>query len=116
MSRKVRYLKIFVICALGFFYAPAFLLPIFAFNESQVIAFPIEGLSLRWFQALWSEETLHEALKNSLFVAVTASILGTLLGVLTARANSRYDFFGKKPSLSFILIPFLIALYALVWI
>ncbi len=108
MSRKVRYLKIFVICALGFFYAPAFLLPIFAFNESQVIAFPIEGLSLRWFQALWSEETLHEALKNSLFVAVTASILGTLLGVLTARANSRYDFFGKKPSLSFILIPLVI--------
>ena len=108
MSRNAKYLRIFVICALGFFYAPAFLLPIFAFNESQVIAFPIEGFSFRWFQALLSEETLHQALKNSLFVAVTASLFGTLLGILTARANSRYDFLGKRPSLSFILIPLVI--------
>ena len=108
MSQGRKYLRVFVIVALVFFYAPALLLPIFAFNQSQVIAFPIEGFSLRWFEALLSEQTLHAALKNSLFVAITASVLGTLLGVLTARANSRYEFFGKKPSLSFILIPLVI--------
>ena len=97
MSKNGKYLRLFVIMALFFFYAPALLLPIFAFNQSQVIAFPIEGFSLRWFVALISEQTLHAALKNSLFVAVTSSFLGTLLGMLTARANSRYDFFGKKP-------------------
>ena len=41
-------------------------------------------------------------------MAITASTLGTLLGVLTARANSRYEFFGKKPSLSLILVPLVI--------
>ena len=108
MSKTGRYLRLFVIAALLFFYAPAFLLPIFAFNQSQVIAFPVEGFSLRWFEALFLEKTLQAALKNSVFVAVAASFLGTLLGVFTARANSRYDFFGKKPSLSFILVPLVI--------
>lgn len=108
MLKNGKYLRFFVIIALIFFYAPALLLPIFAFNQSQVIAFPIEGFSLRWFEALVTEKTLHGALKNSLFVAVTASIFGTVLGVLTARANSRYEFFGKKPTLSFILVPLVI--------
>ncbi len=108
MRSKVKYLKLFVVCALVFFYAPALLLPIFAFNESQVISFPIEGLSFRWFRALLKEQTLHNALVNSLVVALAASFSGTVFGVLTARANSRYDFLGKKSSLSFILIPLFI--------
>jgi spermidine/putrescine transport system permease protein len=108
MSKNAKYLRLFVIVALVFFYAPALLLPIFAFNESQVISFPVEGFSLRWFEALLSEKTLHSALKNSLFVAITASFLGTVLGVLIARATSRYDFFGKKPTLSFLLVPLVI--------
>ena len=108
MSKNGKYLRLFVIVALVFFYAPALLLPIFAFNESQVISFPVEGFSLRWFEALLSEKTLHSALKNSLFVAIASSVLGTVLGVLIARANSRYDFLGKKPSLSFLLVPLVI--------
>ena len=108
MSKNGKYLRLFVIVALVFFYAPALLLPIFAFNESQVISFPVEGFSLRWFEALLSEKTLHSALKNSLFVAIMSSFLGTVLGVLIARATSRYDFFGKKPTLSFLLVPLVI--------
>ena len=108
MLKNGKYLRLYVIGALIFFYSPAFLLPIFAFNQSQVISFPLGGFSLRWFEALLSEKTLHSALRNSLFVAITASILGTLLGVLIARANSRYDFFGKKPVLSFLLVPLVI--------
>ena len=63
---------------------------------------------MRWFEALLSEKTLHSALKNSLFVAIMSSFLGTVLGVLIARATSRYDFFGKKPTLSFLLVPLVI--------
>jgi spermidine/putrescine transport system permease protein len=37
-----------------------------------------------------------------------SSFLGTVLGVLIARATSRYDFFGKKPTLSFLLVPLVI--------
>ena len=108
MLNNKNFLKLFVLIALIFFYSPALLLPIFAFNESQIISFPVEGFSLRWFEVLLSEKTLHGALKNSLFVALSSAAFGTFLGVLTARANSRYEFFGKKPTLSFILMPLVI--------
>ncbi|MEZ7812905.1 MAG: ABC transporter permease [Paracoccaceae bacterium] len=108
MSKNAKYLRIFVIICLIFFYGPAILLPLFAFNASQVISFPLEGFTLHWFSALLSEKTLHGALWNSLFVATSASIFGTGLGVLTARAQSRYEFLGKKPSLLFVLAPLVI--------
>ena len=85
MSQNGKYLHFFVILALVFFYAPALLLPIFAFNQSQVIAFPIEGFSLRWFEALLSERTLHAALKNSLLLE---PILNRSLSLKTHLGNN----------------------------
>jgi len=100
-----RYLVIFVAVYLIFLYAPVVLLPIFAFNDSAIIAFPIKGFTLGWFEGLLHENMLFVALKNSLIVAVSASILSTCLGVLAARAAARYDFLGKKPMMSFLMLP-----------
>ena len=105
MSRSTKYLKIFAFLYLIFLYAPALLLPIFSFNASQIIAFPLTGFSTHWFETLLYQKTLHEALKNSLIVAVSASILATVLGVLASRSTTRYDFRGKQVSLTFILAP-----------
>ena len=105
MSRSTKYLKIFAYTYLIFLYAPALLLPLFSFNASQIIAFPLSGFTTNWFENLLYQETLHEALKNSLIVAVSSSILGTILGVLASRSATRYDFTGKQISLTFILAP-----------
>lgn len=105
MSRSTKYLKIFAYTYLIFLYAPALLLPLFSFNASQIIAFPLSGFTTNWFENLLYQETLHEALKNSLIVAVSSSILATILGVLASRAATRYDFTGKQISLTFILAP-----------
>ena len=105
MSQSSKYLKIFAFTYLIFLYAPALLLPIFSFNSSQIIAFPLTGFSTHWFKTLFYQETLHEALKNSLIIAVASSCLGTILGVFAARATTRYDFSGKQITLTFILAP-----------
>ncbi|MDB3948903.1 ABC transporter permease, partial [Paracoccaceae bacterium] len=105
MSHSSKYLKIFAFTYLIFLYAPALLLPIFSFNSSQIIAFPLTGFSTHWFKTLFYQETLHEALKNSLIIAVASSCLGTILGVFAARATTRYDFSGKQITLTFILAP-----------
>ena len=68
MGRSGKFLKIFAVTYLIFLYAPALLLPIFSFNSSQIIAFPLSGFTTGWFKALLYQETLHEALKNSLIV------------------------------------------------
>jgi spermidine/putrescine transport system permease protein len=98
-------LRVYVILYLGFLYAPIALLPIFAFNESQIIAFPLSGFSTRWFEELLTIEALHDSVLNSLFIAVTTAILATLLGICAARASARHAFPGKGPILGFIMLP-----------
>ena len=105
MSRSSKFLKVFAVTYLIFLYAPALLLPIFSFNSSQIIAFPLSGFTTDWFKALLYQETLHEALTNSLIVAASSSIFATILGTLAARSSSRYNFRGKQFSLTFIMAP-----------
>jgi spermidine/putrescine transport system permease protein len=103
--RAPRSFTVFVGLYLLFLYAPVMLLPIFAFNDSAVIAFPLKGFTFGWFAGLANESTLFVALKNSLIVAVSSAVLSTCLGVLAARAAARYEFFGKKPIMSFLMLP-----------
>ena len=105
MSRSSKLLKLFAYTYLTFLYAPALLLPIFSFNKSQIIAFPLTGFSTQWFETLMYQDTLHEALKNSLIVAISSSVLATILGILASRSATRYDFNGKQIFLTFILAP-----------
>ena len=98
-------LKMFAISYLIFLYAPALLLPIFSFNSSQIISFPLSGFTTKWFRELLYQETLHEALRNSLIVAVASSTFATILGTLASRSTSRYNFHGKQVTLTFILAP-----------
>ena len=105
MTRQPRALLIFVIAYLGFLYAPVILLPIFAFNDSAIIAFPLSGFTTDWFSWLMGDESLFRALKNSLIIAVTASIISTIFGVLTARAMARHQFLGKQSMFGLIMAP-----------
>ena len=98
-------LSVFVVIYLVFLYAPIFLLPIFAFNDSAVIAFPLSGFTLHWFKELWGEDVLFRAATNSLIIAVSTAILSTCFGVLTARAMARHQFIGKKPIFGLIMAP-----------
>jgi spermidine/putrescine transport system permease protein len=98
-------LRAYAIAFLAFLYAPILLLPVFAFNDGTVIAFPLDGFTTRWFAELGRNAELHRALLNSLFVAVTASAVSVLLGIAAARANVRYRFPGKAAALGLVMLP-----------
>jgi spermidine/putrescine transport system permease protein len=98
-------LRVYTLVYLVFLYAPILLLPLFAFNDSEIIAFPLSSFTTRWFTELTTVGALHDAVLTSLFIAVTTAILSTLLGVCAARAAARYDFPGKRPVLGFIMLP-----------
>ncbi len=98
-------LKIYTICYLIFLYAPILLLPLFAFNNSKVIAFPLSGFTTQWFVQMWNDETLWKALKNSMIVASSAAIISTTFGVFAARASTRFNFPGKGGILGLIMLP-----------
>ncbi|SMX35190.1 ABC transporter permease [Actibacterium lipolyticum] len=102
---KGGWLKIYAIGYLLFLYAPIILLPIFAFNDATIIAFPLKGFTTQWFSELATIPALHSAVLNSLLIAVTTAVVSTVLGVCAARAAARYQFPGKKGIMGAIMLP-----------
>ena len=98
-------LRSYTVAYLVFLYAPIILLPIFAFNDSTIIAFPLAGFTTQWFSALLEEPALQKAVGTSLKIAVIVSLVSTALGVFAARAGTRYRFPGKSAMLGFIMLP-----------
>lgn len=97
--------RIYAIAYLIFLYAPIALLPLFAFNDATVIAFPLSGFSTKWFSALVDNPPLHLAVRNSLIIAVSTAILATTLGICAARASTRYNFPYKTGIMGLIMLP-----------
>ena len=102
---KGGWLRIYAVGYLIFLYAPILLLPLFAFNDSTIIAFPLDSFTTKWFAELTTVSALHDALWNSLFIAVTSAILATTLGMFAARASTRYRFPGKAGIMGLIMLP-----------
>lgn len=98
-------LRAYTIMYLIFLYAPIALLPLFAFNESSVIAFPLSGFSAKWFSAMWNDTQLFRALQNSIIVSGSTAIIATCLGILAARAGTRYAFPFKSGIMGMIMLP-----------
>ncbi|MEQ9260051.1 MAG: ABC transporter permease [Roseovarius sp.] len=105
MTKRGGWLKPYAILTLAFLYAPVLLLPVFAFNDAAIIAFPLKGFTTKNFEQLWEATTLHTAVLNSLGVAAASAVLATALGTCAARAAARYNFPLKKPLMGFIMLP-----------
>lgn len=105
MIRRFNWLVPYAAGFLAFLYAPALLLPVFAVNDSSVVAFPLKGLTLDWFRLLLDSAALHSAALNSVAVAASASVGSTILGLGAARAIARHRFALKKGIIGFIMIP-----------
>ena len=104
-SKPPKSLLTYAVLYLIFLYAPVILLPLFAFNDSAIIALPLSGFTFHWFGLLWDTTALHEALYNSLLIAVVTAIGSTTLGIFAARAAARYEFPGKRGIVGFIMVP-----------
>lgn len=98
-------LRLYALAFLAFLYAPIVLLPVFAFNDGTVIAFPLDGFTTRWFAGLAEKPALIAALSNSLLVAGSAAVLSTALGLLAARAATRHRFPAKPAIMGLIMTP-----------
>jgi len=77
-------------------YLPIVFIPLFSFNDSVYVAFPLRGITLRWYEALASSDGLWQALTNSLIVGGLTAPLATLIGLLAAKATLRHAFIGRR--------------------
>ena len=102
---KLPPLRLYALAYLVFLYAPILLLPIFAFNDGTIIAFPLKGFTTGWFAQMFSNPTLGNALKNSLIIALSSAVFATTLGIFAARAGTRFSFPGKGGIMGLIMLP-----------
>mgnify|MGYP002633982670 CR=1 FL=1 len=102
---KINALGIYAIAYLVFLYAPIILLPLFAFNDSTVIAFPLSGFTTNWFVEMWDDPQLFRGLTNSLIVASSTALIATSLGLFAARASTRFRFPFKPGIMGLIMLP-----------
>ena len=74
-------------------YAPILVVVLFSFNESGSLSH-FSGFTTYWYVELFRDGEALTALKNSLFLAVSSSLLATVIGTLAAfgisRARSKY--------------------------
>lgn len=85
-----------VIAVLVFFYIPILTLVAFSFQEGRFLALPFDGLSLKWYAALFDSRELRTSFRNSAIIAAATTVMATSLGTATALVWLRYDFRGKR--------------------
>jgi ABC-type spermidine/putrescine transport system permease subunit II len=77
-------------------FGPIVLLFLFAFNDSNILAFPLEGFTLRWFGEAFDDGLLRQALANSFGIAFVVAPLCLVLGTLAAFGLTRFRFRGRS--------------------
>lgn len=101
-------LHLYAVGYLVFLYLPVLFLPLFSFNDGTIVAFPIKGLTLRWYAGLADAGGLTGALANSLVVAASAALISTAVGVFAAKAFANHRFPGAAPAEGLVMLPLVI--------
>jgi spermidine/putrescine transport system permease protein len=73
-----------------FLYVPIAILMLYSFNQSRINAV-WSGWTWKWYLSLFDNRQVLEALGNSLTVAITSSLLSTVLGTAAALAIKHYS-------------------------
>ena len=79
--------RIYLCLVFAILYIPILTLILFSFNNTESTA-NFTGFSLEWYIKLFSDENAFIALRNTLILAVSSSLLSTLIG--TAAAEGIY--------------------------
>jgi spermidine/putrescine transport system permease protein len=108
IQRPNRPLHLYALFYLAFLYIPVLFLPVFSFNDATFIAFPLRGFTLKWYESMLNNAPMHAALVNSLKVGVATAVFATILGILGAKAVTRYRIPGQKPVVAVIMLPLVI--------
>lgn len=87
-----------------FLYAPIVVLIVFSFNSSKTnIVF--EGVvnqgpcgPFYWYCLLFQNRSVMDATRNTLVIAITSTVISTIVGTMAALALQRYNFRGRDAS------------------
>ena len=77
--------KIYTALIFVFLYAPILVLVVFSFNDTETSSRTVfSGFTLRWYERLFQDRYILEALLNTLIIAVVSAVCATVLGTMAA--------------------------------
>lgn len=94
MKNRTKLPNIYLGVILCLMFVPIFLVIIYSFNGSKISSV-WDGFSLKWYAELFRDQSLFEALRNSLILGISASLAAAVLGTLGAVGTMKSELRGK---------------------
>ncbi len=91
----------------AFIYAPIVIMVVFSFND-QKTNYYWKGFTLKWYEKLFTDSSIVEYLWNSLFIAISATVISVIVGTIGAVGLIRFEFKVKKLVNNSLYIPIVI--------
>lgn len=99
------FLRLYVCGVFCFVFAPIAASFVFSFNSDRFPTIPLGGFTLHWYQAVYDDPDVRDALAVSAASALLVSVISTFIGFCAAYTDYRYRFFGKGAYLALALLP-----------
>ncbi len=100
--------RLFCAMVLLFLISPILAIIPLSFNSVPFFSYPMPGFSLRWYEDFLLTDRWRGALENSIFIAVSVTLLSTTLGTLAALGLSRANFPYRNAMMSILISPIVV--------
>jgi spermidine/putrescine transport system permease protein len=101
-------LTVFFALFLVVLYLPTLLLIVFSFNAGTVAAFPLEGLTTKWYGLALHSEAIRQSLWASVRVATLSAAIATLIALMASYPLARRHVRGKAFISALMLVPLVV--------
>lgn len=93
---------------LAFLLLPLFAIVPLSFNSGSILAYPLAGLSTKWYAAVFSAPRWIGSIGNSLIVGIATVAISTPLGTLAALGLNHMEFRGKALLMALLISPLIV--------
>ena len=106
MSRLTIWLILGV--TLTFLIGPFLIVILAGLSAGEALAFPPQGLSLKWYAKVFTVESFRASFALSLFLAIFGTLAALLIGIPAAYALNRYDLPGAETIRTIVAAPIIV--------
>lgn len=92
----------------AFLLLPIAIIVLMSLNAGEFMSFPPQGISLRWFGALFVNEAFMRAIRSSLLLSATATLISSVIGIAGALYVVRYAQRLREPLRMLLMMPLML--------
>ena len=93
---------------LTFLIGPFLIVILAGMSAGEALAFPPQGLSLKWYAKVFTIESFRASFALSMFLAIFGTIAALLIGIPAAYALNRYDLPGSETIRTIVAAPIIV--------